>query len=50
MEVGSIILLGEYIRRIYNPGHNILKLFDVLSNFLFTTCETKRRINNKHGV
>ena len=27
---------------IYNHGHNILRLFDTLSNFLFTTSETKR--------
>ena len=26
----------------YNPGHNILRLFDVLSNFLFAAGETKR--------
>ena len=25
----------------YNPGGNILRLFDVLPNFLFTTSETK---------
>ena len=23
----------------YNPGHNILRLFDILPNFLFTTSE-----------
>ena len=27
---------------IYNYGHNILRLFDVLQNFLFTASETKR--------
>ena len=26
----------------YNPGHNILRLFDVLPNFAFTTSELKR--------
>ena len=25
----------------YNYGHNIMMIFDVLSNFLFTTSETK---------
>ena len=25
----------------YNHGHNILRLFDVWLNFLFTTTETK---------
>ena len=27
-------------KKIYNLGHNILRLFDVLSNFSFTTSET----------
>ena len=27
---------------IYNHGHNILRLFDTLPNFLFTTSEIKR--------
>ena len=26
----------------YNLGHNTLRLFDVLQNFPFTTCETNR--------
>ena len=26
----------------YNHGHNILRLFDTLPNFLFTTSEMKR--------
>ena len=26
----------------YNSGHNILRLFDVLPNFSFTTSETNR--------
>ena len=30
------------IRHIYNLGHNILRLFDVLPNFPFTTNETNR--------
>ena len=25
-----------------NPGHDILRVFDVLLNFTFTTSETKR--------
>ena len=25
----------------YNPGHNILRLFNVLPNFAFTTSEMK---------
>ena len=29
----------------YNHFHNILKLFDVLRNFLFTTSETMRDYN-----
>ena len=28
-------------RKIYNYGHNIERIFDVLSNFPFTTSETK---------
>ena len=27
---------------LYNHGHNILRLFETLPNFLFTTSETKR--------
>ena len=27
---------------LYNLGHNILRLFNILPNFLFTTSETKR--------
>ena len=27
--------------RIYNPGHNNLRLFNVLPNYLLTTTETK---------
>ena len=26
----------------YNHGHNILRRFDVLQHFIFTTSETKR--------
>ena len=26
----------------YNDGHNILRIFDALPNFPFTTSETKR--------
>ena len=34
----------------YNHGHNILRLFGTLSNFLFTTKETKHGYYNKHGI
>ena len=30
----------------YNHGHNIMRIFDVLPNFSFTTSETKRIISN----
>ena len=30
------------ICKIYNVGHNILRLFDVFPNFSFTTSETNR--------
>ena len=30
------------IIKVYNQLHNILRLFDVLPNFLFTTSETMR--------
>ena len=33
-----------------NLGHNVLRLFDVLPNFSFITCETNRDISNKHGI
>ena len=32
----------ESAEKIYNLGHNILRLFDVLPNFPFTTSETNR--------
>ena len=35
---------------IYNQFHNILRLFDVLPNFLFTTSETMRDYYYKHGI
>ena len=31
-----------------NHLDNILRLSDILANFLFTTSETKREYNNKH--
>ena len=34
----------------YNHDHNILRLFDVLSNFHLTTTETSAIIDNKHGI
>ena len=32
---------NTYHRAIYNLGHNILILFDILPNFSFTASETK---------
>ena len=29
------------VKNVYNHGHNIMKMFDVLPNFPFTTTETK---------
>ena len=34
----------------YNDFHNILRLFDVLQNFLFTTSETIGDYYYKHGI
>ena len=34
----------------YNHFHNILRLFDVLRNFTFTTSETMDDITYKHGI
>ena len=34
----------------HNHGHNILRLFDTLQNFLFTTCEKSVIITNEHGT
>ena len=31
-----------FVEVIYNLGHNILRFFDVLPNFAFTTSETNR--------
>ena len=36
--------------RIYNLGHNILRLFDVLSNFLSPQVKRIVFISNKHGI
>ena len=33
-----------------NHGNNLVGLFDVLPNFLFTTSETNAVISNKQGV
>ena len=40
----SVGVLGvfEALKTIYNHFHNILRLFDVLPNFPFTTSETMR--------
>ena len=37
-----IVSKEKSVKNTYNHGHNILKLFDTLPNFLFTTSETKR--------
>ena len=34
----------------YNPGHDILRLFDVWQNFLVTTSEKKIISSNNHGI
>ena len=34
----------------HNHGHNILRLFDTLRNFVFTTCEKSVIITNEHGT
>ena len=34
----------------YNRLHIILRLFDALPNFAFTTSETMRVITYKHGI
>ena len=33
--------VGVHYSQNYNYGHNILRIFDVLPNFPFITCETK---------
>ena len=47
-----IIVISHFY--ICNHGHNILRLFDTLPDFLFTTSETKAKqsmvISNKHGI
>ena len=40
--LGSGITLHVSTYTVYNDGHNILRLFDTISNFLFTTSEAKR--------
>ena len=36
---------------VYNHFHNILRLFDILTNFSYKTRETKGAItSNKHGI
>ena len=34
-------IFTEIVRSKYNHGHNIMRFFDVLPNFPFTTSETK---------
>ena len=40
--LGSGITQHVSTYTVYNDGHNILRLFDTISNFLFTTSEAKR--------
>ena len=35
-------LMDKFLSKANNRGHNILRLFDVLANFIFTISETKR--------
>ena len=42
MWIGKQQLLVTYAKRSHNLGHNILRLFNVLPNFPFTTSETNR--------
>ena len=38
-----VTILGLYLLKgCYNDGHNILRLFDTIPNFLFTKSEAKR--------
>ena len=38
------------MKMIYNQGHNILRLLDMIANSPLTTSETKRDYSNKHGI
>ena len=42
--------ITEILYQRYNHGHNILRLFDSLPNFLFTSSEIIVIISNKHGI
>ena len=40
----------DFVSGIYNQFHNVLRLFDVLPNFPFTTSGTMSVITYKHGI
>ena len=41
--MGLKIVANKHVEsNYYNHGHNILRHFDILPNFLFTASETKR--------
>ena len=42
--------VGIFWERSYNHFHKILRLFDVLTNFHFTTSETMRDFTYKHSI
>ena len=42
MDSDTTLNQGDILLIAYNHFHNILKLFDILQNFPFTTSETKR--------
>ena len=48
--VSSIKSSSTQIMHIYNLGHNILRLFDILPNFPFTTSERILIISIKYGI
>ena len=48
--VSSIKSSSTQIMYIYNLGHNILRLFDILPNFPFTTSERILIISIKYGI
>ena len=38
----KVMIIKQELKNDYNHGNNILKLFDTLPNFLFTTSQAKR--------
>ena len=47
LKLGSI---GTFCHTNTSHFHNILRPFDVLPNFPFTTSETMRKVTYKHGI